>query len=130
MIVVYNLQNPSQPFKNLQSPLKWQTRCIACFPDGKGFAIGSIEGRVGIQYVEDKDQRYVCPAASSQIMNYLGFIPFLSLCGGVCESHCLFNSMNFSFKCHRGTNNDVYAVNWMSFHPIHGTFSTAGSDGT
>jgi len=24
----------------------------------------------------------------------------------------------------------VYAVNAISFHPIHGTFSTAGSDGT
>ncbi|TPX31703.1 hypothetical protein SeMB42_g07714 [Synchytrium endobioticum] len=95
MVIVYNLQNPGQPFKNIQSPLKWQTRCLACFPDGKGFAIGSIEGRVGIQYVEDKD-----------------------------------SSLNFSFKCHRGTNNDVYAVNSITFHPIHGTFSTAGSDGT
>lgn len=95
MVLVYNLQNPGAPFKNIQSPLKWQTRCIACFPDGKGFAIGSIEGRVGIQYVEEKD-----------------------------------SSMNFSFKCHRGTNNEVYSVNSMSFHPVHGTFSTAGSDGS
>lgn len=41
--------------------------------------------------------------------------------------------MNFTFKCHRDPvkNNvtDVYAVNAISFHPIHGTFSTAGSDG-
>ncbi|TPX32638.1 hypothetical protein SmJEL517_g04315 [Synchytrium microbalum] len=94
-IVIYNLQNPQQPFKSMISPLKWQTRCLAAFPDGKGFAIGSIEGRVGIQYVEDKD-----------------------------------SSLNFSFKCHRGNNNDVYAVNEISFHPVHGTFSTAGSDGT
>ena len=43
-------------------------------------------------------------------------------------------SSNFSFKCHRdpSTNNvtNVYAVNDISFHPQHGTFSTAGSDGT
>jgi mRNA export factor len=39
----------------LTSPLKWQTRTVSCFADSKGFAIGSIEGRVGIQYVEDKD---------------------------------------------------------------------------
>lgn len=42
--------------------------------------------------------------------------------------------MNFSFKCHRDTpqNNvtNVHAVNAISFHPQHGTFSTAGSDGT
>ena len=43
-------------------------------------------------------------------------------------------SLNFSFKCHRDpiVNNsaNVYAVNAISFHPVHGTFSTAGSDGT
>ena len=43
-------------------------------------------------------------------------------------------SSNFSFKCHRdppqGSVTNVYAVNDISFHPQHGTFSTAGSDGT
>jgi hypothetical protein len=33
------------------SPLKWQTRVISCFPSGTGFAMGSVEGRVAIQYV-------------------------------------------------------------------------------
>jgi len=37
------------------SPLKWQTRVVSCFPQGNGFAVGSIEGRVGIQYIDDKD---------------------------------------------------------------------------
>ena len=45
-----------------------------------------------------------------------------------------FSSSNFSFKCHRdapqGNVTSVYAVNDISFHPQHGTFSTAGSDGT
>jgi hypothetical protein len=37
-------------------------------------------------------------------------------------------SKNFTFKCHRdGT--DIYAVNAITFHPVHGTFVTAGSDG-
>lgn len=44
------------------------------------------------------------------------------------------NRSNFSFKCHRDPvqNNvvNVHAVNDISFHPVHGTFSTAGSDGT
>lgn len=45
------------------SPLKWQTRCIACFPAANGYAVGSIEGRVGIQYVNEKD------TASVQLLN-------------------------------------------------------------
>ncbi|KAJ7601829.1 WD40-repeat-containing domain protein [Mycena polygramma] len=44
---------------------------------------------------------------------------------------------NFSFKCHRRdsspTQKDgaiVFAVNDISFHPVHGTFSTCGADGS
>lgn len=44
------------------------------------------------------------------------------------------HSLNFSFKCHRdppsGNVTNVYSVNAISVHPEHGTFSTAGSDGT
>jgi mRNA export factor len=41
---------------------------------------------------------------------------------------------NFSFKCHRegapaARDSTVFAVNAISFHPVFGTFATAGSDG-
>ncbi|KAL9073210.1 MAG: hypothetical protein Q9161_003042 [Pseudevernia consocians] len=100
-INIVNLDKPTEFYKTLQSPLKWQTRVVTCFSDSSGFAVGSIEGRCAIQYVEDKD-----------------------------------SSSNFSFKCHRQTPpnsrdiSNVYSVNAISFHPVHGTFSTAGSDGT
>jgi hypothetical protein len=51
------------------SLLKYQTRCVATFPDiprqtnagtpGKGFAYGSIEGRVALHYVEEPLDSYV-----------------------------------------------------------------------
>ncbi|KAI7850467.1 WD40-repeat-containing domain protein [Circinella umbellata] len=94
-VCIFDLSNPAVIFKQTMSPLKWQTRVVSCFPDNKGYAIGSIEGRVGIQYVDDKEQ-----------------------------------SKNFSFKCHRDEQKNVFSVNDISFHPIYGTFSTAGSDGT
>jgi len=101
-VQIFNLTNPTTPYKTMMSPLKWQTRVVSCFPSSNGFAIGTVEGRVAIQYVEDKD-----------------------------------SSNNFSFKCHRRdqspTSKDqslVYAVNDITFHPVHGTFSTCGSDGT
>jgi mRNA export factor len=56
-IDVVDLKNPTKLYKTLQSPLKWQTRVVSCFTDSMGFAIGSIEGRCAIQYVEDKDSR-------------------------------------------------------------------------
>ncbi|ORY10870.1 WD40-repeat-containing domain protein [Clohesyomyces aquaticus] len=100
-IHIINLKDPTKIYKTITSPLKWQTRVVSCFSDATGFAVGSIEGRCAIQYVEDKD-----------------------------------TSLNFSFKCHRQQDPNtrdiakVYSVNAISFHPIHGTFSTAGSDGT
>ncbi|KAI6038799.1 WD40-repeat-containing domain protein [Pisolithus marmoratus] len=103
-IQIYNLTNPTTPYKTITSPLKWQTRVVSCFTNSpsSGFAVGSIEGRVAIQYVEDKD-----------------------------------SSNNFSFKCHRKDQTPaskdqslVYAVNDIAFHPVHGTFSTCGSDGS
>ncbi|KAF9306996.1 hypothetical protein BGZ74_001117 [Mortierella antarctica] len=99
-VVIYNLNNPSTPFKQLTSPLKWQTRTIACFPGGNGYGIGSIEGRVAIQYVEDKDASmnfsFKCHRDGGQTLRDKA---------------------------------SVYAVNCINWNPVHGTFSTAGADG-
>jgi mRNA export factor len=58
-INIISLTEPTKIYKTLQSPLKWQTRVVSCFKDAMGFAVGSIEGRCAIQYVEDKDAKYV-----------------------------------------------------------------------
>jgi mRNA export factor len=58
-IHMVNLQDPTKIYKTITSPLKWQTRVVSCFSDATGFAVGSIEGRCAIQYVEDKDTRFV-----------------------------------------------------------------------
>lgn len=114
-INIINLDNPNTIFKTMQSPLKYQTRVVSCFNDAKGFAVGSIEGRSAFQWVDESKTRYFSPVEYS--------------------THVLTEpSSNFSFKCHRdplsNNNSDVYAVNAISFHPVHGTFSTAGSDGS
>jgi len=54
-IVVVNLSNPSQIFNAIASPLKYQSRCIAAFPDQQGFCLGSIEGRVAVHHVNERD---------------------------------------------------------------------------
>ncbi|KAM3337045.1 hypothetical protein P3S68_032745 [Capsicum galapagoense] len=89
---IYNRRSSTE-FKRIPSPLKYQTRCLAAFPDQQGFLVGSIEGRVGVHHLDDSSQ-----------------------------------GKNFTFKCHR-EGNDIYSVNSLNFHPTHGTFATAGSDG-
>jgi mRNA export factor len=53
-VSIFNLSNPTVIYKTLLSPLKYQTRVVSCFTTGNGFAVGSVEGRCAIQYVEDK----------------------------------------------------------------------------
>ncbi|RVW15728.1 Protein RAE1 [Vitis vinifera] len=38
-LIVFNLQNPQTEFKRITSPLKYQTRCVAAFPDQQGFLV-------------------------------------------------------------------------------------------
>ena len=40
-VQIYNLNSPQAPHKEIESPLKYQTRCITCFPDHAGFMVGS-----------------------------------------------------------------------------------------
>ncbi|XP_040567735.1 protein Rae1 [Lepeophtheirus salmonis] len=103
-IVIYSLDGQTiKEYKRVEPPLKYQHRCVSIFKDKKvqptGFALGSVEGRVAIQYANSTNPKE-----------------------------------NFTFKCHRsnGATNgfqDIYAVNDIAFHPIHGTLATVGSDG-
>jgi len=110
--LIYNLENPTVVFKLLDenskpspAPLKYQTRVVSCFTVGDGFAIGSIEGRVAIQYLQEKEQQsnfsFKCHREG----------------GGQAGTN-------------KTESSQIYAVNAISFHPTYGTFSTAGSDGT
>eukprot|EP00300_Choanocystis_sp_HF-7_P013902 c18496_g1_i2.p1 GENE.c18496_g1_i2~~c18496_g1_i2.p1 ORF type:complete len:361 (+),score=74.25 c18496_g1_i2:131-1084(+) len=98
-IVTYNLTNPSVVFKMAESPLRYQTRCVTCFPEkfdenNMGYAVGSIEGRVGINFIRDDSGK-----------------------------------RSFAFKCHRSATDVTFAVNDITFNPRTGTFVTVGSDG-
>jgi len=55
-IKIYDVSQTPREVISKESPLKYMSRCIACFPDGSGYAVGSIEGRVGIQYVQKQQQ--------------------------------------------------------------------------
>eukprot|EP00752_Nemacystus_decipiens_P001274 g1270.t1 len=87
-ICVYNLgqwTNGPAPQTMTDSPLRYQTRCVSIFPDQQGFAVGSIEGRVGIEYFSEQ-------AAKAQVAG--GYKP-VSTYGST--------KLSFAFKCHRVT---------------------------
>lgn len=103
-LLVYALDPQPTEYKKIDSILKYQHRCVSIFTDKNrnpfGFAVGSIEGRSSIVYVDTNT-----PPHDS-----------------------------FSFKCHRSTIQsngiqDIFSVNDIAFHPVHGTLATVGSDG-
>eukprot|EP00930_Biecheleria_cincta_P069310 TRINITY_DN57064_c0_g1_i1.p1 TRINITY_DN57064_c0_g1~~TRINITY_DN57064_c0_g1_i1.p1 ORF type:complete len:376 (+),score=56.73 TRINITY_DN57064_c0_g1_i1:53-1129(+) len=83
-VLVYNLQtlqqNP-QPYKQGQTALKMQTRAISCFPDKSGYAVGSIEGRCSIVYIENQSKNFAfkCHRTNTDIyaVNSIDFHPTL-----------------------------------------------------
>lgn len=103
-ILIYDLSSANfpTPFRTEDSPLRHQTRCLATFPDREGFAIGSIEGRVGIHHVNPKDA------------------------GRNFAFKC--HRENHDARAGQPATCHIFAVNSIVFHNL-GTFATAGSDG-
>uniref|UniRef100_A0A0E0LMU7 Uncharacterized protein n=1 Tax=Oryza punctata TaxID=4537 RepID=A0A0E0LMU7_ORYPU len=52
---VYDLRSMSRPEQQRESPLKYQTRCVQCYPNGTGFALGSVEGRVAMEFYDQSE---------------------------------------------------------------------------
>lgn len=100
-IAIINLDNPDKIFKTSISPLKYQTRSIGCYPKGDGFGIGSIEGRCGIQYIDDVQQKQ------------FGFS---------------FKCQRINKTASKET--QIFSLNSVVFNPQFGSFATAGSDGS
>ncbi|KAI2489190.1 hypothetical protein MHU86_25396 [Fragilaria crotonensis] len=51
-ILAYDVSGQPREHSRKESPLKYQSRCVTAFPDRAGFAVGSIEGRVAIHYLQ------------------------------------------------------------------------------
>ena len=51
-----------RPEQERESSLKFQTRCVRCFPDATGFALSSVEGRVAMEYFDPSDSAQVTRA--------------------------------------------------------------------
>ncbi|KAK9166512.1 hypothetical protein Scep_001703 [Stephania cephalantha] len=57
-LIMFNLQNPQAEYKRIMSPLKYQTRCLAAFPDQQGFLLGNTPMLKGLDQI--KSCAYEC----------------------------------------------------------------------
>ena len=50
--------NPTEPFRKMESPLKLKARCCRVFLSCEGFAVASEEGRCAVRYADaERDNR-------------------------------------------------------------------------
>eukprot|EP00635_Sarcinochrysidales_sp_CCMP3193_P012216 CAMPEP_0118892308 /NCGR_PEP_ID=MMETSP1166-20130328/1955_1 /TAXON_ID=1104430 /ORGANISM="Chrysoreinhardia sp, Strain CCMP3193" /LENGTH=355 /DNA_ID=CAMNT_0006831021 /DNA_START=140 /DNA_END=1207 /DNA_ORIENTATION=+ len=49
-LLVFDARDLSRPLSQKTSTLKHQTRCVAPFPDGRGYVVTSVEGRVAVEH--------------------------------------------------------------------------------
>ncbi|EJD08042.1 WD40 repeat-like protein [Fomitiporia mediterranea MF3/22] len=97
---IYDIRRMDEPVQTRESSLKFLTRGLACMADGQGYSVGSVEGRVAVEYfdsspeVQEKKYAFKC---HRQTVNG--------------EDH-------------------VWPVNSITFHPVYNTFASGGSDGT
>jgi mRNA export factor len=96
-----------EPQGILSSPLKFATTSICCFGDAKGFAIGSIEGRCGIKYVN-------LDTNSTTSADDFCF-----------KSHRVDDDPKSSYA----KPSQVYSVNGLTFNKKFNTFASYGQDG-
>lgn len=89
-----------QPWQQRESSLKFMTRAVCCMPNDQGYALSSIEGRVGVEWFD--------PSPESQSRKY---------------------AFKCHRQADEGVD-VVYPVNALAFHPVHqGTFVSGGGDG-
>lgn len=127
-IQLFNLNNPTVAHKTFFSPLKMMTRDVACYPDATGYVISSIEGRVGVQMVDDTQasSNYSFKLNRKEVTETFGKTrvdawPCVHLVlppPSLSRSRSTLTS-NPGMRCR---------VNSVSFHPL-GTLVTAGGDG-
>jgi len=97
-VYIYDIRNMTTPEQVRESSLMNQTRCIRIFPEGTGYALSSIEGRVSVEYFD--------PSPQVQKNKY---------------------AFKCHRKMINGTQT-LYPVNAIAFHPKYGTFATGGCD--
>ncbi|CAH8571901.1 unnamed protein product [Dicrocoelium dendriticum] len=98
-VLIWDLRQMHAPVEQRESSLRYQTRCIRCFPNGQGYILGSIEGRIAVEMFD--------PSPEVQKKKYA------FKCHRVKEED----------------KEIIYPVTAIAFHQGYNTFATGGCDG-
>lgn len=107
-VSIFTLEGQPKPWKQFQTKLTMQIRCIRILVDSNGsgapigFIVGGIEGRAAVVYFEENTT----------------------------------DRKSYPFKCHRtkrqengSETQEIFPMNDMARHPLHHTVASVGGDG-
>ncbi|CAL8092106.1 unnamed protein product [Calicophoron daubneyi] len=98
-VLIWDLRQMHAPVEQRESSLRYQTRIIRCFPNGQGYILGSIEGRIAVEMFD--------PSPEVQKKKY------------AFKCH----------RVKEGDKETIYPVTAMAFHQTYNTFASGGCDG-
>ena len=103
-----------------------QTRCVRCTPDGRGYAVASVEGRVAVDFFDDAESaasKYAFKCHRRVEGGKDVVYPVNAL--GACLTRCTPLRRRLLTRIDASPSPHCRAA----FHPLHGTFATGGCDG-
>lgn len=66
---VFNMSNPQTVYKDLESPLKFQTRCVTCFPDSTGYLVRA--NSLSVNLMQSHSSEHVRMHTSMDLCRYM-----------------------------------------------------------
>jgi len=106
-ILIFDVSKGPEPILDIESPLKYATRSCSVFANADGFALGSIEGRIQIHYINLD----ATSAATAQLLQ-----------------QCFSYRYHRDVPQHHGQPTIVHSINALGAYKDE-VFITAGSDG-
>lgn len=100
LIQIYDVRQLEAPVSERPTGLRYQISCLKNFPNGEGYAIGSIDGRVSIDVFDQLEESITRKFAFK------------------CHREKTPSSID-----------NVYPVTGLAFHPLYETLFTCGGDG-
>ncbi|KAI0564583.1 WD40 repeat containing protein [Gracilaria domingensis] len=89
-IAIYDVRKPTELYLERFSQLKYQTRCITAWPNAMGYNVGSVEGKVSVENVQEAKSKqnysFYCHKDKQGTLNAVNAIRFHYKSGAFCTA--------------------------------------------
>lgn len=89
-IAIFDVRKPSSPYVERYTQLKYQSRCVATWPDSMGYVVGSVEGKVSVEYLHQSKSKqnysFFCHRDRQGVLSATNAVRFHHRSGAFCTA--------------------------------------------